>query len=281
LHAGFWRSNCDTPAFFTRGDYRRYLKPRENIIVLPYGINGGSMLWQAAAGFYFRMAGGWTSLTPREFESWPIVGALLTRTYIPDASAQLRAFMAAHDAHAILVTEQEAQFWQPLLSQLDRSPTRSGGVVVYSAPADELARSRAVSALEMERRSNLARFSALLLAARSYLAQNGDLARLAPMRAQQLGLLPPRWVADADVRTKNGLYLGPWHKDEVALGVVGSYEGLQPVIEKYRAAASQVFFPYPKKLVEPPRGNTFMRLLVMVFDRNGLVRADCADAPVH
>ena len=125
----------------------------------------------------------------------------------------------------------------------------------------------------MERRSNLARFSALLSAARDYIAQNRDLARLTPMRAQQLGLLPTHWVTDPDVRTNNGLYLGPWGINEVAVGVVGSYQGLRPVIGRYHAAAAQVFFPFPKRLIEPPRGDTFMRLLVMVFDRNGLTQA--------
>ena len=273
LNSSFWSRKNDTPEFFTRGDYRQYLKPGENVIVLPYGISGTSMLWQAVAGFYFRMAGGWTSITPLEFQCWPIVSAMLTQTYIPDATSQLRAFMAAHDVRAILVNDRDSQLWAPMLSPFDSSPVRSGGVVMYRASPDEVAAYRALSAREMERRSNLARFSALLFAARDYLAHNGDLAQLTPMRAQQMGLLPPHWVTDPDVRTNNGLYLGPWDDNQVALGMVGSYEGLQPVIGKYRAAAAQIFYPFPKKLSEPPQGDTFMRLLVMVFDRNSLIQA--------
>ncbi len=273
LHADFWSSNTDTPEFFTRGDYRRYLKPGENIIILPYGINGRSMLWQATAGFYFRMAGGWTSITPREFESWPIVSAMLTQTYIPEVTSQLRAFMAAHEVQTILVTDSESRFWQPMLSPLDSSPIRSGGITLYRASPVDITANQSSSALEMEKRNNLARFAALLLAARNYLAQNGDLAQLTPMHAQQMGLLQPHWVTDPDIRTHNGLYLGPWGVNDVAVGVVGSYEGLQPVIRKYSAAASQRFFPFPKRLVEPPQGDTFMRLLVMVFDRNSLIKA--------
>jgi len=185
----------------------------------------------------------------------------------------LRAFMAAHDVRAILVNDRDSQLWAPMLSPFDSSPVLSGGVVMYRASPDEVAAYRALSAREMERRSNLARFSALLFAARDYLAQNGDLAQLTPMRAQQMGLLPPHWVTDPDVRTNNGLYLGPWDDNQVALGMVGSYEGLQPVIGKYRAAAAQIFYPFPKKLIEPPQGDTFMRLLVMVFDRNSLIQA--------
>jgi hypothetical protein len=273
LHSSFWRTNNETPEFFISGDYHRYVKPGENVLLLPYGINGGSMLWQAAAGFYFRMAEGWTSIMPREFQGWPIVGAMLTRTYIPDATSQLRAFMAAHDVRTILVADRESQFWQPMLAALDRSPIRVGGLVIYSISPGDLAGSRAVSAMEMEERSNLARFSALLFAAREYLAKTGDLAQLTPMRAQQMGLLPPHWVTDPDVRTNNGLYLGPWATNEVAVGVVGSYQGLQPLVRKYRATAAQIYFPFPKKLIEPPQGDTFMRLLVMVFERNSLTQA--------
>jgi hypothetical protein len=273
LHSGFWSEKTHTPEFFTNGDFRQVLQPEENVILLPYGINGPSMLWQAAAHFYFRMAGGWTSITPREFESWPIVTAMLTRTYIPDMAEQLRAFMAAHEVGTIIVPDHESQFWGLMLAPLDHSPTRIAGVVVYSASPDELARSRTASALEWERRSNLARFSALLQAARDYLARSGDLAELTPMRAQQLGLLPLNWVTDRDVRTNNGLYLGPWGSDEIAVGVVGSYQGLQPVIAKYRVAAALILFPFPRQLIGPPRGNSFMRLLVMVFDRNSLIKA--------
>jgi len=83
------------------------------------------------------------------------------------------------------------------------------------------------------------------------------------------------------VRTNNGLYLGPWNGNEIALGVVGTYWGLQPLIGKYHAAAAQIFFPFPKRLIEPPEGDTFMRLLVMVFDHAGLIQAVHATESVH
>jgi hypothetical protein len=281
LRSNFWKTSNNTPEFFTRDDYQRYLKPGENVIVLPYGINGASMLWQAAAGFYFRVAEGWTSITPHDFQGWPIVNAMLTRTYIPEVTLQLSAFMAAHGVQKILVADHEFDFWEPMLAPLDRAPIRIGGVVIYSTTPAELKTFRAISAVEMERRSNLARFSTLLLAARDYLAQGGDLTELTPMRVQQMGFLPARWVTDPDVRTNNGLYLGPGGADEVAVGIVGSYQGIQPVIDKYRTAATQIFFPFPKKLIEPPHGDTFMRLLVIVFDHRGLLQAAHAAESLH
>jgi hypothetical protein len=278
LHADFWSKPNSTPSFFTRADYLRYLQRDENVIGLPYGISGTSMLWQATAGFYFRMAGGWTSVTPREFQRWPIVGSLLTTTYIADAPVQLRAFMAAHDVRAVIVDDREVDFWAMMLSPLDPAPVRVSGVTIYRPPPADLEPYRRTTALEMERRNDEARFTMLLRAAYSYLAENRDVTKLTPMRTQQLGLLPPCWVKDSDVRTNNGLYLGPWSSNRIALGVVGTYEALQPLIAKYDTESAQVFFPFPRQFTQPLQGDTFMRLLVMVFDRQGLMRAATANA---
>ncbi|MBV8775357.1 MAG: hypothetical protein JO166_23940 [Deltaproteobacteria bacterium] len=280
LHAAFWTRRNDTPSFFSSRDQQRYLKPAENVVILPYGITGTSMLWQATADFYFRMAGGWTSITPLEFQMWPIVSAMLTQTYIPDITSQLRAFMAAHDARAIIVDDRVVQFWAPMLSPLDATPLRIGGVVLYRPPSSKKSVYQPPTALEAEQRNDLARFSVLLLAASRYLAQRREPAILTPIEAQRLGLLPPHWVTDPDVRTNNGLYLGPWNRNEVALGVVGTYLGLQPVVQKYRAAAAEILLPFPRRLSESRRGDTFM-LLVMVFDHNGLARAVRTATPVH
>ncbi len=273
MHSGFWSRTDDTPEFFKHGDYQRYLTQEENVVVLPYGINGTSMLWQAAAGFHFRMAGGWTSLTPHEFETWPIVNAMLTRTYLPDITSQLCAFMAGHDVRAIIVNQLAAPFWERMLAPLDRSPIRIGGVVMYRPARGELAACSSFSALEMERRNNLARFAVLLRAARDYLAQNRDPAALTPMHARSLGLLPADWVNDPDVRTNNGLFLGRWDKSEVAVGLVGTFRGVQPLVGKYGATAARIFFPFPRKLIGSSPPGDALKLLLMVFDREGLAQA--------
>jgi hypothetical protein len=278
LNPGFFSAPVATPAFLTTGAYRIFLRPGETVIALPYGITGETMLWQAEAAMYFRMASGYTGITPREFESWPIAGAFSTQTLIPDAPAQLRAFMAAHEADTVIVDDRHLALWRPLLSTIDQSPVRVGGVSIYRATSADLAAYRGATALAMEQRVAAARFAALIAAAQKYLAQGCDPAALTPMRAQQLGLLPPNSVRDPDVRTNNGLYLGPWkdaqRKDEmIAAGIVGSYDAIAPIVAKYRSNATRVLFPYPKELTGFPRGDNFMRLLVIVFDRAALSRA--------
>ena len=90
---------------------------------------------------------------------------------------------------------------------------------------------------------------------------------------QKLCLLPPNWVNDPDVATHNGLWLGPRDYGLIGVGVVGSYEALAPLIAKYRGDAVQIYFPYPRALAGNPKGDTFMRMLVIVFNRDGLARA--------
>jgi hypothetical protein len=58
----------------------------------------------------------------------------------------------------------------------------------------------------------------------------------------------------------------------IGVGVVGSYDALTPLIAKYRSDAVQIYFPYPRVLAGNPKGNTFMRMLVIVFNREGLAR---------
>jgi hypothetical protein len=272
-------SQVRIPAFFADGLYRQHLLPDERVVALPFGIAGGTMLWQAASHMYFRMAGGYTGTTPREFERWPVVRALMTHTYLADTPAQLMAFMAAHDARVVVVDDTDQKFWAPVLAPIDPAPRAVGGVWLYRANTGALDHYRDVSALAIEQRDVDARFAAELAAARDYLAAGHDPAALTPLHAQQLGLLPPNWVTDPDVRTGNGLYLGPWRDGRVAVGIVGSYDALRPLIARYQSRAVNLYFPFPKEFKGSPQGDTFMRLLVMVFDRATLIDLTPRDQP--
>lgn len=273
LSAPFWISPVEVPAFFADGSYRQALAPGETVVILPYGARGYSMLWQAESGMYFRMAGGWTSIMPREFQSWPAVNAMWFSSYIPGFTDQLKAFLANHDAATVIITDDQRAMWDPLMAPLGLSPIPTGGVEIYRVPPGDLAPWHNVTAIEMERRCDAARFDELLVAARSYLGNGGRLDQLTPRRAQALGLLAPHSTNDADIRTGNGLFLGPLGNGLVGVGVVGSYEALRPLIAKYRPNAARIYFPYPRELTDPPYGNPFMRLLVMTFDRDALARA--------
>ena len=62
-NAGVWATNFSVPQFFTDRAYRSCLTAGENVLALPVGGYGDSMLWQAVNGFRFDMAGGY--VTPK------------------------------------------------------------------------------------------------------------------------------------------------------------------------------------------------------------------------
>jgi hypothetical protein len=273
----FWTKPVDLPAFFTDGFYAGYLHRDEVALILPFENRGDSMLWQADADFYFKMAGGYTGPgIIDQFQQWPAVNALYWGGEIDDPTMQLGAFMAAHNVRAVIVEDMRAGELAPILPQLSGislSPTRIGGVVVYPIDEGKIAQYRDRTPLALEARYDRDRFDRLVVAADNYLSDNGDLRDLTPSRAAISGLLPRGWAVDRDIYSKDGLILGPWKSDRIQIGVVGSYEALKPLIADYRADAAEVYFPFPRPLADPPKGNTFMRKLVMVFEPAGLKRA--------
>jgi hypothetical protein len=272
--SGYWVRTNASPKFFTTGLFKQYLTRDEIVVVLPYGVTGNSMLWQAESKMYFRMAGGHVSVSPPDaFLAWPITNYFLHKAAIPDSEDQLKAFLATHDVRTVLVTDEAWPFWKPLLSTLATDIQHAGGVYIYRVPAEKLAGYQTLTATEMETRLDTARFAALLIAAQQYVANGGEVSKLMPFALQSSGLLPSGWVSDRDLRTRNGLYVGPAANDEIAVGITGSYEALKPTIERYRGFAKEIYFPYPANLSEPPRGKTFMRLLAMDFSRDGLAKA--------
>ena len=277
LNYHFWTRPVDLPAFFASGAYRSYLAKDDVVVVLPYESRGNSMLWQADADFYFKMAGGYTAPgIIDEFQKWPAVNALYWGGEIDDATMQLGAFMASHHVRALIVQDARAAELAPILLQLNNislAPTRIGGVVIYPIDANKIAQYRDLKPIDLEQRYDRDRFDRLVVAADNYLSEGGDPHELTPARAAISGLLPRGWAVDRDIYTKDGLILGPWKNDRIEVGVVGSYEALKSLIADYRADAAEVYFPFPRPLAETPKGNTFMRKLVMVFDPAGLKRA--------
>jgi hypothetical protein len=303
--SGQWLSRPDRPAFFAERLYRSYLAPDENVLIVPYGSAGSSMLWQAESGMYFRMAGGYVSpALPADFSRWPIVYTFYFGTLMPGYAAQLRAFVAAHGVTSILVasppSESSPQIvvtrggsndvqvargvpsvadWpQRLFSTLGATPVRVGGVTLYRVPPGVLGGS-GVAPLEVDRRAGLARWSALVAAAHEYLSRGLELSDLTPLAAEAQGLLPAYWGGfaaqphrdDQGKRfwTLNGLWLGPGQDHTVGVGMVGSYRLLQPVLEHYGPSARAIYFPAPQLWRQQTTGEG---VLLMLFTRDAIAR---------
>jgi hypothetical protein len=307
LSASYWVTPAAIPALFSTGLYRQYLAPDETVIVLPFGILGEGMLWQAATGMYFRMAEGYVTFAPpvpEEQSRWPIIAGLYRMRGVPTAGDQFKAYLANHGVGAVIVgprrqyrvgsidgrrtattwvrsptTASERDATAAMLDSLDVPAIEVGGVTLYRLTPQTLAPYRKLTALEMERRAERMRFEAVLLAAKAYLDRGGDLASLSPESAQQLGLLPDGWfggtllgASDSNPIFHSGVVLRPAPPGGIAMGIEGWYDALEPVIRTYGADATGIYFPYPSPLEagSAPQGPA---MLVMTFTRTGLARA--------
>lgn len=137
--AQYWNTKVDTPAFFSDAMYQQWLVRDENVLIIPYGPKGNSVLWQAQSHMWFNMAGGHLGpKRPSEFERWPVVVALLNDTLPSDYGEQLRAFLAAFDVRNIIIADGYMGPWSDaIVSQaLGNEPVRIGGVKLYRAPQE-------------------------------------------------------------------------------------------------------------------------------------------------
>jgi hypothetical protein len=304
LSASYWATPATIPEFFTNGLYRRYLEPDATVIVLPYGMLGEGMLWQAATDMHFRMAEGYVTFAPpvpEEQSRWPIIAGLFRIRGVPAAGDQLKAYLANHGVSAVIVGPRRhyrvgwiddgptATTWlraptlaperdasSAMLDSLGVPAIDVGGVTLYRLTPLTLAPYRSLTALAMEQRAERTRFEALLLGAKAYLDHGGDLASLSPQRVQQLGLLPQGWFGgtllgsdDTNPIFHSDVVLGPAQANGIAVGLEGRYDALESVIRSYGADTTRVYFPYPAPLVvgSAPQSPGMM---VMTFDRTGL-----------
>jgi hypothetical protein len=268
-------SKLALPTFFTMGAYRHLLRRNENVLVVPFGSNEDSMLWQAESLMYFRLAGGYLGKTPTEFNRWPIVRAFYSSILIPDVDNQLRDFLAHYQVEAVLLQEAAMGPWKRVFSKLDPSPLKIGGVTMYRVRTEALRVYRHTDPAQAEGRVSLAGFAEMLTAVSQYLQRGLDPAKLNCARAQQLGLLPDRGES-TDAMNHDGwchlIWLGPLGGGNIGIGLTGYYQGVKPVIARYGPYATKVFYPYPLKIGEKADPDA-LGVLLMIFDRGRLALA--------
>jgi hypothetical protein len=131
-----WDETPKVPAFFTAGDYKTCLAPGENVLAIPYGYRGHSLLWQALSGFEFRLAGGQIGPeVPKSFaseysETHPVAG-LIAGGIPPDEGHTVLALAEAKGVSAIVIDKSDPWPWTSVLTDLGH-PKSVGGVLLYS-----------------------------------------------------------------------------------------------------------------------------------------------------
>ena len=275
LPAGWWFSRLDTPRFFTDGTFRRYLAKDEITLILPYGREGNSMLWQAQTGMLFRMAGGYVGITPPGFLRWPVLDSLYTGEPGLDFTHQLGFFLAAHNVRTIILAHYARQNWPPLLAPLHLTARDVDDVTLYRVSPGLLSAYAGVTAHEAAARVTVDAFAAMATAANDYWAKGLPIQKLTPWEAARLGLLSPPSSGTPNPDSPQwwrNLWLGALSESTVGIGVLGQYEDLEPALNKYRTVAKEIFFPYPEKF-SPTRSAGRTGLMLMMLDRQGLARA--------
>jgi hypothetical protein len=267
--ASFWMSKLEIPAFFTDGRYAKELSPREIILPLPFSQKGNCMYWQVASDMYFRMAGAWTGVTPFEFQRMPIVNYFYGGIDLPEAGDQLKTYLARFDVDAIVADPTGTNFpiFQQTLASLNIAPAKDHGVWIYKIPPDALAAYRNLSGAEVESRANALRFDTILEVAAKYLAAGNVPAKISALELKRLNLLPSDWQVDPTPHAYIDWQIGLADSNRIAIVIVGSYEGVKPLIDRYSATASEIQYPAPTRWTPDsnPRRDAIKPLLI-IFD---------------
>lgn len=272
----FWVSPLDIPAFFTDGTYASELSSREIVLPLPWGNLGNSMYWQMLSGMYFRMAGGWTGISPFEFNRMPVNNYFYGGIDLPEAGDQLKAYVARFGVQAIIADPNEANFesFQRTLSSLGVAGRNEKGVWIYEIPHDSFVDYADLAPAQVEARAIALRFDAILEAAAKYVDDRHDLSKLSALELKRLDLLPHDWLVNPDPSAYFDWQVGAATGGGVGIIVVGSYDGVLPLIERYQSIASAIDYPGPARWTADshPRRDVVAPMLV-VFDRAHLSAA--------
>ena len=131
---GFWRGSPPLPSLFTSSRYRDVITPRDTALVLPVGISGFSMLWQAESGLRFKMASGYVvpPEAPDPYKHEPAYPALTAGIRVPDMEGAAATFLYTHHVTVAVVDPSlpQATPWIPILERLGWKARTVGGAVV-------------------------------------------------------------------------------------------------------------------------------------------------------
>lgn len=264
----------DEPVFSKSGEYKHYISQGDNLLFLPHGGASMSLLWQAKSKFYYRIATGRVGMTPPQSAGWPILQAFDSNEEIPDFPEQLKGFLGANQVNYIALEERKRGRWPQLLAKLNLVPVSVGGVLLYHVPEEMLIAYAKATPREMAKRAALANFAMLVDGANLYIGSNFPTRELTPGRAHQLHLLEiPDNVHIRDLGNNwwRNLWLGPVGNSRVGIGILGTYEELEPVVQQYGPYSKAILFPYPKPLSRP--APTQWGQLLLIFDREELALA--------
>jgi hypothetical protein len=127
-----WSRTPQVPELFTTGLYKSCLGRNENVLLLPFGTRGDTMLWQVRSGFWFRLAGGYISpYPPKGYTLTEGMFRVATEEIPPDVTTGgvLQLVRLKHVTTIVLDADQES-LWGHVLRPF-ANPQRVGGALIY------------------------------------------------------------------------------------------------------------------------------------------------------
>ncbi len=124
------------PRFFTAGLYKRYLRPNEVVLTVPFWQDGDSTLWQADAHMYFKQVGGYfgTAL-PSYYDGNSLIYQLVNNTTQTAAqyAPELRTFLPQQHVGAVLVQDGWQGPWVQTMAKVGWGlKANVGGIEVFA-----------------------------------------------------------------------------------------------------------------------------------------------------
>ncbi len=131
--AANWTSAQMLP-FFADIRSKGLLKPNQNVLLLPFGPIGPSMIWQWQADYGFTQSSGYTGLTPRSEAAEPLTLALGLGRITPSLAPMLVAYCRSHRVSAVIAGPSTNPDLLRLLGTIGWPARRVEGVVLFSRP---------------------------------------------------------------------------------------------------------------------------------------------------
>ena len=129
---GAWARTPGVPRLFTTSMYKSCIGRGQNVLLLPFGTLGDSMMWQARTGFWFRDAGGYISPYPPPSYTWlDGMRRIATEQSPPDVTtSSVLELVRAKRVTTIVLDMDAEKLWGPVLAPLG-TPQDAGGTLIY------------------------------------------------------------------------------------------------------------------------------------------------------
>lgn len=135
VRRGYWNSVLPIPKLFTSTAYRQAFRPADTVLVLPVGISGQSMLWQAEAHFGFRMASGYVvpPTAPDPYKHFAIDPTLTFGIRVPHEDTAAATFLSEEHITVAMLAADAARHspWESIFKHLGWKATVRDGAILF------------------------------------------------------------------------------------------------------------------------------------------------------